>query len=108
MQKLKDCGYSDGRVYIWTGLDTSIFTKKVVQTDATKEAAAAGIDLQNSENDEAAKETSDLNQALMIIDICTLGIGGFVMIASAIAGVSFWKFGYERDGIWDLIIKYIQ
>ncbi|MBP5269613.1 MAG: hypothetical protein ILO42_01490, partial [Clostridia bacterium] len=91
--KLKDCGYPDGRLYIWTGLDTSLFDKKVVQTDATKEAAAAGIALETSENDAEAKESSDLNQALIVIDICTLGIGGLVMIVSAFAGFSLWSLG---------------
>ena len=93
MQKLKNCGYSDGRLYIWEGLDTSLYSKKVVQTDATKEAAAAGLDLQMSQADAAHKESSDLNQALMIIDICTLGVGGLVMIGSAIAGSSLWSIG---------------
>ena len=92
-QKLKNAGYQDGRLYIWTGLDTSLYDKKVVQTDATKEAAAAGLDLQASQDEAARKESSDLNQALMIIDICTLGIGGAIMIISAIAGSSLWTLG---------------
>ncbi|MBR5031323.1 MAG: hypothetical protein IKX49_01320, partial [Clostridia bacterium] len=92
-QKLKDCGYSDGRLYIWTGLDTSIYSKKVVQTDATKEAAAAGITLETSEHNAEAKESSDLNQALIVIDICTLGIGGLVMIVGAGVGTSLWSLG---------------
>lgn len=92
-QKLKDCGYSDSRLYIWEGLDTSIYSKKVVQTDATKEAAAAGLDLQTSQNDAEKKAHSNLNQALIVIDVCTLGIGGFVMIVGAIAGSSLWSVG---------------
>ena len=44
-EKLKDCGYSDGRMCVWEGMDTSLYGKKVAQTDATKEAVAAGLDL---------------------------------------------------------------
>ena len=58
MNKLKDSGYSDGRLYIWEGLDTSLYSKKVVQTDASKEAAATGLDLQASQNEAEKRRTA--------------------------------------------------
>ena len=93
MKKLKDSGYSDGRLYIWEGLDTSLYSKKVVQTDASKEAAAAGLDLQASQNEAEKKAHSNLNQALIAIDVCTLGIGGLAMVVSAFVGSSLWSVG---------------
>ena len=31
-----------------------------------------------------------------------------VMKKYGIAGVSFWRAGFEKDGIWDIILKYVQ
>ena len=93
MQNLKDHGYSDGRIYLWSGVDNSIYNKKVVQTDARKEAAKSGTRLQNSINEAARKEQDTLAQTLMIIDICTMGYGGVMMIANAILGQTLWALG---------------
>ena len=93
MQSLKDYGYSDGRIYVWSGTDTSLYNKKVVQTDARKQAAAAGTQLQNSIAEAARKEQDTLSQTLMIIDICTMGYGGIMMIANAILGQTLWAIG---------------
>ena len=92
-QKLRENGCADGRLYLWTGMDTSLYDKKVVQTDALKEAAASGIDLQNSINEAERKEQDTLNQTLIIIDICTLGYGGIMMITNAILGSTLWAIG---------------
>ncbi len=31
-----------------------------------------------------------------------------VMKKYSVAGVSFWRAGFEKDGIWDIILKYVQ
>ena len=93
MQKLKEYGCSDGRVYLWSGIDKSIYNKKVVQTDARKEAAATGIDLQNSLEETARKENDTLTQVLSIVDICTMGYGGLMMIVNALMGTTLWTIG---------------
>lgn len=93
MQKLKENGYSDGRVYVWSGMDTSLYNKKVVQTDARKQAAAAGTRLQNSIAEAERKEQDTLTQTMIIIDICTMGYGGIMMIAYAAIGSTLWTIG---------------
>ena len=93
MQKLKEYGYSDGRVYLWSGTDTSMYSKKIVQTDAKKEAEAAGVKLQNSINEAARKENDALSQTLAIIDITTMGYGGIMMLANAVLGSTLWTIG---------------
>jgi len=93
MQKLKDSGCKDGRLYIWTGIDKSLYDKKVVETDARKEASASGIDLQNSLAEAARKENDTLTQILELVDLCTMGYGGIMMIANAIIGTTFWTIG---------------
>ena len=94
-QKLKAEGYKDGKIYIWAGIDRSLYNKKVVQTDATKESNAAGVQLQTAQDEKARKDSSDLSQALGIIDICTLGFGGFVTIVGAFIGSSLWYVGTQ-------------
>ena len=31
-----------------------------------------------------------------------------VMKKYAVAGAAFWRAGLEKDGIWDIILKYVQ
>ncbi|GEM_PF-3257713 len=92
-RQLKNNGCEDGRLYLWSGMDRSLYNKKVVKTDASKEAEASGVDLENSINEKAKKEQSTLNQSLMIVDICTLGYGGIMMITNAILGATLWTIG---------------
>ena len=92
MQKLRDKGFKDGRIYTWYGVDTSLYNKKVVQTDASKEAKASGLDLTNSINDAARKQNNTLNQALEITDLVTGVFGGIMIIAELVVG-SFWSLG---------------
>lgn len=91
-EKLKDSGYKDGRLYLWSGIDDSIYSKKVVKTTALKEAENAGAVIETAREEAEKKENSTLKQALMIIDICTLGYGGIVTVASIFLG-SFWALG---------------
>ena len=91
-EKLKDSGYKDGRLYLWSGIDDSIYSKKVVKTQALKEAENAGVVIETAREEAEKKENSTLNQALTIIDICTLGYGGIVTVASIFLG-SFWSVG---------------
>ena len=92
-QNLQEQGYKDGKVSLWVGTDSSIYSKKVVQTDAANEASASGVDLTNSVNEAERKEQDTLSQTLIIIDVCTLGFGGFVSVASAIIGSTLWTVG---------------
>lgn len=92
MQKAKDAGLGDGRLYVWTGMDTSLYDKKVVQTDASKEASASSAELKSAE-DMARRRTQDtLTMALNIIDMTTLIYGGVGTIVSLAVG-SFWTLG---------------
>lgn len=93
MQKLKSIGSADGRVYIWSGMDKSLFNKKVVETNAAKEAKSSGVDYDNSLNEAARKEQNNLQSILNVVDLCTIGYSGVVTIASAILGNTLWKIG---------------
>ena len=93
MNKLKGLGYSDGRIYIWEGVDKSLYNKKVVQTNAKREAAAADKDLEESLNKAEAAKNNKLQRALNIVDVVTMSIIGLVTIAELIIGSSFWTLG---------------
>lgn len=90
--KLKDSGFENGRLYLWSGIDDSVYSKKVVKTQALKEAENAGVVMETAREDAEKKQNSTLTQALTVIDICTLGYGGIVTIASIFVG-SFWTIG---------------
>ena len=92
VNKLKDKGCKEGRLYLWSGIDTSVYSKKVVKTAALKEAENAGAVIETAREDAAKKEQSTLNQVLMILDICTLGYGAILTISSIFVG-SFWTLG---------------
>lgn len=92
IQKAKDAGFGDGRLYVWTGMDNTLYDKKVVQTDASKEAAACGAEVKNAE-DAARRKTQDkLTMALNIVDMTTLIYGGVGTLISLAVG-SFWTLG---------------
>ena len=93
IQKLKDNGCEEGRLYIWSGMDKSLYNKKVVETDASKEAKTSGIDYDNSINEAARKEQDNLQQVLNIVDMCTIGYSGIAMLATAALGTSLWALG---------------
>ena len=92
IQKLKETGLVDGRLYVWTGMDTTLYDKKVVQTDARKEAVASGVELKNAEEAARRKTQDTLAMTLNIIDMSTLAYGGIAMMLSAALG-SLWTLG---------------
>lgn len=89
IKQIKDAGMSDGRMYVWTGMEATLYDKLVVQTDARKEAAAAGVELQNAEEEAQRKEQDTLAMTLNIIDLTTLAFSGVMMIINALVG-SLW------------------
>ena len=93
MQKLKALGCEDGRAYLWMDSNTEMYDKKIVQTNAAREAELSGTDLRDSQNAKAREEGSDKVQILTAIDIATLGYGGVIMIITAFAGTSLWTIG---------------
>ena len=93
MNKLKDLGYSDGRIYLWEGMDKSLYNKKVVQTNAKREAAAADKDLEESLSAAEAAKNNKLQRALNIVDVVTMTIIGLVTIAELFIGSTFWAVG---------------
>ena len=92
VEKLKNNGCKDGRLYLWSGIDDSLYSKKVVKTQALKEAENAGAVIETAREDAEKKENSTLKQSLIVIDVCTLGYGGIMTIASIFVG-SFWTLG---------------
>ena len=93
MKHLRELGYTDGRVYLWSGMDKSLYSKKVVQTDAKKEAEAAGADLEASLSEAERRNNTSLQQALEIVDIVTNGFSAIVTIAEIFIGSTLWTLG---------------
>ena len=91
--KLKESGCKEGRLYLWSGTDNSVYSKKVVKTNALTEAEAAGVDLDQSLGEAARKEHSTLNQTLLIVDLATLGYGGIISIACVVLKSTLWTIG---------------
>ena len=92
LKKAKDAGLGDGRLYVWTGMDTSLYDKKVVQTSAKIEADASGVELQAAEEAAKRKTQDTLAMTLNIIDITTLSYGGISMLLNVALG-SLWTLG---------------
>ena len=86
MQKIKDLGSEDGKIYLWSGFDNSIYEKKVVQTDASSEAKRAQTEYMDSVNQKAREESSTLNAILTALDITSLVIGVVTSIVSMAVG----------------------
>lgn len=92
-KKLVDAGFKDGKIYLYQGVDKSLYSKQVVQTSERIEAINAGTALTDSINEKARKEASNLTIALQIIDISLMFLSGVFMIVQAIVGVSLWAVG---------------
>ena len=92
-QKLKDQGYEDGKIYLWSGVDTSMYGKLVVETSDSIEAKNSGDDLINSQNKAAREAASDWTIALQIIDYSLLATSGTIMVIQAMVGASLWEAG---------------
>lgn len=92
VQKLQDLGYKDGRVYLWAGVDNSLYNKKVVRTDAKKEAEYAGADLENSLSEAERNNNTTLQQALEIVDIATSAYSALATIVELAVG-NLWAVG---------------
>ena len=90
---LIDRGYEDGKIWLWEGVDQSIWNKKVAKTSDAIEAENAGTELINSINAAAREASSDLTIALQITDIALLGLSGIGMIIQACVGTSLWAVG---------------
>ena len=93
IQKLKEIGFTDGRLYLWAGTDQSLFEKKVVQTSAASEAKAAGADLATSQSIAAQKDDTTLKQALEIVDMVSMAVSGVMIIVGAITSTNLWLVG---------------
>ncbi len=92
-EELKAEGLKDGKIYLWSGVDESLLTKKTVITSEAIERANAGQALIDFENADARAENSTLRHVLEIVDISTMAISGIAMIAQAIVGTSLWSMG---------------
>lgn len=90
---LKDRGFEDGKIWLWEGVDQSLWNKKVAKTSDAIEKENAGAELINSTNAAARKAASDLTMALQITDIALLGLSGIGMIIQACVGTSLWAVG---------------
>lgn len=86
MQRIKDMGIADGKIYLWSGFDNSIYEKKVVQTDASSEAKRAQTEYTDSVNQKAREESSNRNAILTGLDIASLVIGIITSIVSMAVG----------------------
>ncbi|WP_407386035.1 hypothetical protein [Ruminococcus sp.] len=95
IKKLKDIGFTDGRLYLWSGTDNSIYEKKVVQTSAANEAKASGKDLEESISAAARKNDTTLQQALDIVDQVTTAFSGVMTIVGAALSSSLWSIGTQ-------------
>ncbi len=89
-QQLKEEGFSDGKIYLWHGLDTSEYDKLIVETSDLIEAKYSGEDLNDSVNEAARKAASTLTIGLAITDITTMAISGVYLIISGVTDISLW------------------
>ena len=91
-KQLKEAGFSDGKIYLWAGVDTSVYTKKVAETKDLIQAKNGGKQIMEDENAPLRKESSKLTMAIKIADIVTLSVMGVAMIVQAFVG-SLWSAG---------------
>lgn len=93
MQHLRDSGCESGKLYLWTGSDTTLLTKRVAETSALIERNASSAEAKSALDEASRNENSILEEALNWVEISTLVYSGVFMIATAIVGASLWGLG---------------
>ena len=92
-EKLTALGYRNGKIGVWSGIDTSIYSLKTAETGDAVEIEKSGAKVTDSTNAAARKAASDRTIALEIADIATLAVGGTILLIEAGAGVTLWTAG---------------
>ncbi|MCR5035667.1 MAG: hypothetical protein K6B42_09675, partial [Clostridia bacterium] len=92
-QKLKDLGCENGKIWIWDGVDLSIYSKKTVETSEAIEKANSGKELKDSENQAARDAASNRRMILAVADIAIMVVSGTAMILQGVVGGSLWAAG---------------
>lgn len=88
VQELKNTGYESGSIYLWSGVDTSLYSSKVAETSKSTEIKNAGLAYYDSKTAAEREEENKLLNALPYIEIGTLIYMGIYSIVMAIAGIS--------------------
>ena len=91
--RLKELGYTNGKIWLWDGIDQELYSKKVAETSEAIEMANSGKEYKDSVNADAREKASTRTIALQVIDISLLAVGGVCLTLQAIIGVSLWEAG---------------
>ena len=92
-QNLIDSGLPSGRIYLWSGTDTTMYGKKVAETSTLIEAKYSGRDLKESIDAEARNESNTLAEVLKYVETATLIYSGLYMFASIFISSSLLTLG---------------
>ena len=90
---LKEQGFKEGKIWLWEGVDQSVYALKAAETSDLIEAQHAGQAVIDSTNKAAREAASTLTLALQIIDIALMALSGITMIIQAAVGASLWAAG---------------
>ena len=94
MDKLKENGCKDGRMYLWMGVDFSVYQKKVAYTSNDIEVRLSGDDLQQSlEDAQRIQDIENIRQILDWIEVGGLAISGISMLLAGILGNTLMTVG---------------
>ena len=92
-QELREHGFPDGDIFIWHGVDQSLYTKKIAETSDKIEMENAGKVLDDSVNAAAREAASDLTIGLQIADIASMVVSAVGMLIQVGIGTSLWVAG---------------
>ena len=100
MEKLRENGCKDGRLYLWTGVDFSVYQKKVAYTSHDIEVRLSGDDLETSqENSQKIQEIENLKLILDWVEVGGMIASGISMLLSGIIGATLWATGVHLFSI---------
>lgn len=99
MDKLKEKGCKDGRMYLWIGVDFSVYSKRVAYTSHEIEVQLSGADLQKSLDGNGNADLEQIKELLEWIDVGTMVVSGISMILMSAVGAGLWAYGVHLFSI---------
>ena len=90
-----------------TKVTSEVFRMKTIMNRVNESGAAIEIDPETNQNYAEWEEGGKIYR-VWIEDETSLEMKLKLIKKYQLAGVSAWRLGWESDGIWDLILKYVN